>query len=327
MQNSAIRLTSPANRLDGSAISNISGNQVRIPLKKESLMAAIQVHFSVSQVGFTVVPTSVDVRRFLQNVAIETSDGRRVFLTGHQAYDLMRLTADYQPFVSSSLGATSTADFTLQVDHWNHNALHGILAAIPAGDLTTFDLVLDMALDTNNGFIGGTTPGVATYTINARSIGYPDMLTDPKTGLRNAIVGSMRHVDERVMQPGSAGAGTSYDLRLISNNLTRFILLHGFDTAAVAGVNTPSDLVINNVRLTIGGNEKSIQTFTELRKANGNKRGLNVVGFACIDFGDDESGWLDLRGVNEPIISVDIATGAPASYLITLAQDYTKLLK
>ena len=301
-----------ATRLDGT-LSAVGGGQIRIPLKKESLMAMHDVFVTVSQ-AFTGVPTSVDVRRFITDLSVETSDGRRMFVTGYQAYDLGRFPEESTPGVSSTLAATSTAAFLFNLHHANFGALFDLMSAIPAGTLTTFDLVITFAADTNNGFIGGTTPLVASYTATARSEGFPSLLGQP-------WVAKMRHIVERVMQPGTAGAGTSYDLRLISNNRTRFIMFHAFDTTGAVAL--PSDGVINNIRLTINGEEKKITTFTETRKKNAGHRRFDVVGCGVIDFGDDEDGWLDLRSVNEPKITVDIASGAPASYLITLAQDYS----
>lgn len=302
-------------RLDGT-LAAIGGGQIRIPLKKESLMADHQVLIAVSQT-YAGVPTSVDVRRFITDMSVETSDGRRAFVTGYQAYDLGRYPTQGTPGQSNALAATSTSDFSFHINHANEGALYDLFSAIPAGTLTTFDLVINFAADNANGFIGGTVPGVASYTATARSEGYPSLSGQP-------WVGKMRHVIERVMQPGTAGAGTSYDLRLVAGNLTRYLMLHTFDTTGATP--SPSDSILNNLRLTIDGEEKRITTFSGTRMKNAGKMRFDIVGCAVLDFGDDESGWLDLRNVNEPKISVDIASGAPASYLITLAQDYNTLM-
>lgn len=303
-------------RLDGTQ-SAVGGGQIRIPLKKESLMVDHAIYVTASQ-AYTGVPTSVDVRRFITDMSIETSDGRRLFLTGYQAYDLARFPLMATPGFASVLAATSTAQYVFHANHANLNALHDLMAAIPAGALTTFDLVINFAPDANNGFIGGTVPTVTSYTCTARSEGYSSLLGQP-------WVGKMRHIAERVMQPGTAGNGTSYDLRLTAGNLTRFLMLHAFDTSGA--IAAPSDNVINNIRLTINGEERAITTFSELRKKNAGHRRFDIVGCAVVDFGDDEAGWLDLRAVNEPKITVDIGATPPASYLITLAQDYSLMMQ
>lgn len=323
MSTSRMNKSTPVTRLDGTA-TGVGGGQIRIPLKKESLIAEHKIRVQASQ-AYTGVPTSSDVRRFITNAAIETSNGRRIFLTGFQVYDLGRFTEN-APISNVVLAATSTADFDFDIHHENDEALLDMLAAIPAGKLTTFDLVLDMAPDASNGFLGGTVPLVTTYTVTARSYGFPGMLNGMRAdGLEHGesdFVGSLRHMAERVLQPGTAGAGTTYDLRLIAGNKARFLMVHAFDTTVV-GIQTPSDAVLSDMRLVVNGQEISISTFAELRKENAHIRGFNVLGCAVIDFGDDENGWLDLRNVNEPKLTVTIATGAPASYLITLAQDYS----
>lgn len=327
MSTSAIRKSTPTVRLDG-VLAGVGGGQIRIPLKKESLVAEMQVRVQAAQPFAGAAPTGSDVRRFITNVAIETSDGRKVFATGYQAYDLGRFTEQAPaPVVALGAGggANATADYTFDIHFENDEALHDLFSAIAAGKLTTFDLVLDMAADNANGFTGGV-GGVTNYTVTARSQGFPDMLfvrAADGTMQPNPIVGAFDHRVERVTLPGNAGAGTSFDLRLISGNLSRFLMLHTFDT----GTGLPSDAVLNNLRLIIDGKEIFIGSFLEQRKQNAQKRAFNIPGCVVIDFGDDESGWLNLVGINEPKLTVDIAAGAPANWLVTLAQDYSVKMK
>jgi hypothetical protein len=331
MKNSKFTKTAPSKRLDGTA-TGVGGGQIRIPLKKESLMAEHQVRVQASQIYGTNFPSSSDVRRFITNVAIETSDGRRVFLTGYQAIDLAKLTETY-PSVpvttgtagGASGGVASTADFQFAIHHQNDGAVADMLAAIPAGQLTTFDLVLDLAADANNGFIGGTgTIGVTSYTATARSVGYPDMLQNAQ-GAINPFVGTLRHIAERQVVQSTAGAGTSFDVRLTSGNLTRFLMIHTFDNTGAAAV--LSDAVMNNIRVVINGEEKHISTFLEDRKSNTKERNFNYTGVIVIDFGDDEAGWLNLQGVAEPKLTFDVAGSPPANWIVTVAQDYSVRMK
>ena len=331
IKNSKFTKTVPVKRLDGTG-TGVGGGQIRIPLKKESLMAELQVRMQASQIYGTNFPSSSDVRRFMTHVSIETSDGRRAFLTGHQVVDLAKITETY-PSVpvttgtsgGASGGVASTADFQFTIKHINDGATGDMLAAIPAGKLTTFDLVIDLAADANNGFIGGTgTIGVTSYTATARSVGYPDMLLDA-SGNVQSFVGTLRHIAESQVVQSTAGAGTSFDVRLTSGCLTRFLLLHTFDNTGAAPA--LSDSVVNNIRVVINGAEKHISTFLEDRKSNTKERNYNYTGSVIVDFGDDEAGWLDLRGVAEPKLTFDVAGTPPANWIVTVAQDYSVRMK
>lgn len=320
---SLIRKSTPVIRLDGAGV-GVGGGQTRIQLKKESLMAEHLVRIQVSQVFAGIVPAQADVRRFIQDISIETSNGRRKFLTGYQAYDLGRFTEN-QPAPVVTLGATSTADFLLNIHHENDAALYDLYAAIDAARLTSFDLVINWNADNANGFIGGTLPAAAAYTVTARSLGYPGLLKDVN-GQRRPWIERFEHRSESIVQPNVAGAGTQYEMRLVSGNLTRQIMLHSFDPTTGAYPNQPVDTTINNIRIVLDGDEKFVSTFLENRKLNAGVRAFNVVGCTVIDFGDDEEGWLDLRGVNEPKVQFDVAAGAPAASTVTLAQDYNILM-
>lgn len=327
-QSQNIRRTEPVIRLDGTGTGS-RASPTRIPLKKESLMAALLVRIQVSHLFATTAPTSSDVRRFIENISIETSDGRRKFMTGHQAYDLGRFTqrGDNPIVALGSTSVASTADFDLVLHHINDGALFDMMGAIDASKLNTFDLVINWASDTNNGFIGGTaTTGLAAYTVTARSVGYPDLLLD-QNGNPHAFVESFRHVDETQTIASAGGAGTSFDFRLTSGNKTRFIMVHAFDTSGTNPV--LANTIVNNMRVVIGGKERRVTTFPEQQKQNVRERLFNQIGVCVLDWHDDEAGHLDLRGSNEPKLTIDVGSQGtlPASYRIDVCQDYNIIMK
>jgi len=354
---SAIRRTPQVIRLDGSAVGSAT-TAVRIPLKKESLMAdhliRVQATQNFGSAGSVAIPTSCDPRNFIHDVSIETSDGRRVFATGYQVIDLSRF---FEPgwtnpifYAGTTSAVAATMDFDFIVHHANDGALHDMMAAIDASKLNTFDLVVNFNTDATNGFaVGGGVNGsgstvAAAYTVTCRSLGYPDMVDYSKYPENEKWVESMRHVVESQQKASTAGAGTSFDLRLTSGNKTRALMLHAFDTSGT--LPAPANTIINNVSLVINGQQIRQTTFPEVQKQNVRRRSFGtfngtaaltgvlnsmvaIPGVAVIDFGDDEAGWLDLRGVNEPILTVDVGSqgSLPASYTIQLAQDYNIVMK
>lgn len=325
---SNIRRTTEVTQLDGVA-SAVGGQQIRIPLNKQSLVEEHIVRIQASQ-AYTGVPTSADVRRFIATLSVESSDGRRKFMTGYEAYDLARWTMNGDNPVTV-LAATSTADFQFNLHHANNGTLFDMMSAIDAAKLNTFDLVIQFAPDTANGFIGGTTPLVTNYTVTVRNNNFPGMLINPATGQLSTYVDALRHINETQTVQGASGGGTTAPLlRLTAGNKTRFIMIHAFNTTS--GVAVPSDAIVSNLRLTINGQERKITDYITTQKLGMANRqffvpGTQIPGLAVIDFGDDEAGWLDLRGVAEPYLSWDIAVGAPASWSVTFAQDYNIVMK
>jgi hypothetical protein len=330
---SNIRRTTEVTQLDG-VITAVGGQQIRIPLNKQSLVEEHVVRIQASQVNATTAPTSFDVRRFITSLSIESSDGRRKYMTGYEAYDFSRYTTNGDnPVTAAGVagGAAATADYQFILHHANNGTLYDMMAAVDAAKLNTFDLVIQFASDTNNGFIGSAGQAAAAYTVTVRNNNFPGMLLDPKSGQLNSYVEALRHINETQTVSGASGGGTTAPLlRLTAGNKTRFIAIHAFSISGA--VATPSDSIVSNLRLTINGQERKITDYVTTQKLNMANRsfyipGTPITGFAVLDFGDDEAGWLDLRGVAEPYLSWDIAAGAPASWRVDFAQDYNVIMK
>lgn len=333
-QYTRIRRTEERVQLDA-VLNAVGGQQIRIPLNKQSLVENQLVRIQASQT-YAVVPTfnagtAPDVRRFITSLSVETSDGRRKFMTGYEAYDFGRFTEQGDAPVVQSAVSPCTADYMFTLHHSNDKALHDMMAAIDAARLNTFDLVIQFALDTNNGFTGtnaaGTTPGITAYSVTVRNENYPGMMNDAEGNL-NGFVEALRHVNETQTVVGAGGAGTTAPLlRLTAGNKTRFIMIHSFDTTNANAVLLPSDNVISNIRLNINGQERRITDYLTQQKVNQANRQFFIRGCIVLDFGNDEAGWLDLRGVAEPYLSYDLAAAVPANWRIDFAQEYNVVMK
>lgn len=311
MATSLIRKTEKVIRNVASA-TGAGGARVRIPLNKESLISEHKVIVAVSQANSGTDPASVDVRKFITNMELQTSDGKRFTGDGALAYDLSRLTEGAAAAVTS-LGATSTAKYSFDLHHENDGALYDLLSAIKGETLSQLDLVIDLASDSDNGFLGQTSPAAAAYTITVESKDYPDMA-------HMSGVGELKHFVESQTVNGTT-TGRQADIRLASGNATRFITIHAYDTTGVA---VGSDAVLDAIRLVINGKEKRVTTWRSVRDETAMARGLDVTGFGVLDWGDDEGGFLDLNGVNDPRLQVDVAaSGAPAAWRLVIGQDFT----
>jgi hypothetical protein len=331
---STIRRTEERVQLDGVATAT-DGQQIRIPLNKQSLVEETYVRVTVSQ-GYSVLPTmlantAADVRLFITSLSIESSDGRRKFMTGYEAYDLGRYTESGDSPTIQIVASPCTADYQFSLHHANDESLFDAMAFIDAAKLNTFDLVIQFAPANKNGFTGtnviGTPNGATVYTVAVRNSNYPGMLMDSNGNL-NSFVEAIRHINETQSVIGAAGGGSTAPLlRLTAGNKTRFIMIHAFDTTNANGVLVPADTVVNNIRLNINGQERRITDYVTQQKRNLSDRQWFVKGLCVLDFGDDEAGFLDLRGVAEPYLSWDIASAPPATWRVDFAQDYSVIMK
>lgn len=293
-----------------------SGETLRLQMNRDWLISEHKLNFAVSQTNAGTDPTSVDVRDFVSTVSVETSDGRRVFLTGPQAYDLARFTESASA-VTSSLGATSTASWSMEIHYENDAALLDLLTALRSNELTTLDIVITFAAAGADGFKGGTAAAAAAYTVSAESYDY-EMLAETQFGFP---LGSFKHFSEKQTKNGTA-AGNQPDWDLVTGNSTRFIMLHTYDTSGA--VPTLSDAILGNVTLNINGRDYRVTNGADIQQDNVARRGFDQTGVYVIDFGDDEVGFLNLENVKQARLQWEVATGAPAAYRVDLAQDYTR---
>lgn len=281
------------------------GAQFRLPLKRDSLLAELIIHVSLSQV-FAVAPTASDVRRAFKSISIESGDGERlVNVPFHVVYDLGRFTESAST-AAVVLGTPSTANFAFEIHFEADAAKHDALSFFRTKDLSDLTLVMDMADDASGVFSGGTTPGAQTMTVVVAAEEYPDMLADP-------VWGSIRKVlrAETTANETSTGDKT---VKLRGRNATRFIIIHAFDMSGAVPV--LSDAFLNSVTIQIGERVKKKIRATAIRQDNISKRGVNLTGVYVIDQGDDETSWLDFTDAGEVDLILNVASATSHRFII-----------
>lgn len=294
----------------------VGGQTLRLQLNRDWLVSEHRVGIQVAQVFAGGDPTAVDVRDFITSCAVETSDGRRVFLTGPQAYDIGRFFEDASN-VTSDLTVAS-ASYSFDVHYENASALLDLLTALRSNEYTTIDLVITFAADAANGFKGGVAPAAAAYTVQVES-GDREMLTSNQFG---SLLGVAKHYQTSIGAVVGATAGAQADVQLITGNRTRCVMMHAYDTTGAVPV--LSNGILGNVRININGRDFRVTDGQGIQDNNVAYRGFDQVGVYVVDFGDDEQGFLDLAAVNQARFQWDVAAGAPAGWNVEFSQDYTQ---
>lgn len=299
--------------------SAVGGGTLRLDLNRDWLVREHKVKVSVSQANTGTDPTSVDVRDFISSVSLETNDGRRIFLTGAQAYDLARFRESASRVVSS-LGATSTAEYAFELHHANDGALFDLMTALRSNEFTSIQLAITFAPDSANGFKGQTNPGVAAYSVDVLSYDM-EQLSGAYAVQYEQLLGSFKHWQNNLGSATGTVSGQQADIQLVTGGKVRGIMMHCYDTTGSAPV--LSNSIVGNLRLNINGRDYAVSTFAEVQSDNAASNGFDHTGVAMIDFGDDEIGWLDLEGVNQARLQWDVLSGAPAGWRVDFSQDYT----
>jgi len=304
------------------------GTTSRVVLNKDSLISEHSLLVSVAQ-SFAGAPTSVEPGRFIKSISIETDNGTIVRAAGTSLYELMRFTETGSKEVST-LAANSTARFMIDLHYELDGAKRDLATAIEASVLSTFDLVIEWASDSDNGFLGGTTPAAASYDVEVISRDYPDLqhIGDSEVdaeGNDNPHFGVAQFVhfsEEQVKNGSTAGALEAF--RMIVGNSTRFIALVAEDTTGGAYVGRRDDIV-TDIKLIIGGQERRKVSWNYVRHENTSSRSFDHVGVAILDWGDDEVGFLNLEDEAEALLEVTTAlpTGVTA-FRIRALQDYVR---
>lgn len=282
-----------------------AGKEIRIPLKRDSLVAELKVNCTLSQV-FAVAPTASDIRRAFKTVSIESGDGERlVNVPFHVIYDMGRLTENGSSS-TIALGTPSTAVFNFEIHFEADGAKYDALSFFRTKNLSDLVLVLTQADDASGVFTGGTTPGAQTTSVVVTAEEYPDMLADPAWG-------SMRQILRAESTASETGTGDK-TVKLRGRNGTRFVMIHAFDTSGATP--TPSDALLTNITIQQGERIKKKTRYTTLKGDNLAKRGFNVVGCVVIDQGDDETSYLDFTDASDVDLVLTVAAGAPAHKFI-----------
>ena len=329
MSTSLFPKTEVVQRTVGKVTGAAGGTTSRITLNKDSLVAEHSILIDVAQAFGGAVPTSVEPGRFIKSVTLETDKGSLIRASGAALYELARYTEDGSKVVST-LGANSTAKFMLDLHYELDGGKRDLATALESHVLSSFDLVIEWAADTDNGFIGGGSPAAASYNAEVVSKDYPSLMNigvhevdeegDPNP--MHGVAQFVHFVEEQVRE--GASAGTQAPVRLMVGNSTRFI---GLIVEDISGgtYNGRRDDILTNVRLVIGGKERRKVSFDFLRHDNAAVRGFDQAGVAFLDWGDDEIGFLSLEDVAEALLEFDTnLPGGVTNFRVRVIQDYVR---
>ena len=308
-------------------VANASGavltnnGQVRLDLNKDFLVGEHQINVSVAQ-SFTGVPTSSDVRRFFSKAELVSNEGTIFTCDFHQLYDQSRFT-EMMAFPIVSLAAASTAQFSFNLHHNNDESLFDILSALQTANFSTLALLLTVSPDAQNGFIGGTVPLAATYTIGVDSKEFPNMSLSDRAARNAQVYGKARHYFKAMAEKAaSLSAASNQEVLLESGGRTRFVFLHSYNTTAAIPV--LANGIVDKISLSLAGVDyMGMIDFKNLQQENIAQRGFNQVGVAVIDMGENPKAWIPMENINEAKLKYSTLGTAPAGWKVTVGQDFT----
>lgn len=298
---------------NGTATSSTAVVKLPLKLNSDNITAAHIINIAASQT-FSADPTGSDVRRAIDSIVLELSGGpgagTRISLDGYQIYDLARVT-ESQPspdvfLPSSGTGGTATALWSIDVHHILDGARNDFQTAINT-NLSTLTLTINFTTTANQLFTGGTASGAVSFTVDVDAIDYPLIPDQPNLGL----IASGKHVAMSFNKTVTGAGAQDAFIFDSGNNKTRFMMMHAFDASG-----NPSDDIVDELELSVG-NWIYKTTWDKLRQAGVHSRGLDVIGCALFDFGDDPMGFLPLVGVKD----ARIKWTALAAGTVNLAQD------
>jgi len=309
----------------GNGATNLQNGVIHIDLDRTWLLEKLAVVVTVTQ-GFTGAPTSSDVRRFFSQMQILVDQGNGMKANFAAAYDLFRLLKPQAPAPVVVLGAASSATFTFEINFAQLLAIGSLSTALLSGRYATLALELTVAPDANNGFIGGTVPQVAQYSVECMPFEMRD-----QTPASRGDQGSGWGVAERVLKQQAnlpiTQNGGEFDIILSSGGKTRFVVMHCFDAATYGNL---TDAIINNgARLSMeldGFKHYENTLLSAVKLVNIQDRGaMPATGVVLMDFGDDPKQWADMRRAKDIKfhLSVPASANLPASGRIEICQDYT----
>lgn len=299
-----------------------AGGTIGIPIDRDGgLIDEIVLKCTLSA-AFTVDPTAVDVRQFIERINLRSNTGDLIkSLSGQQVYDMARLTEDpstVRQTLGGGAGATSTWQFSVELHHELDGAYFDAVSSLKTAGLSKLDLeviVASQAKLSGCAFTGETFAGAPAILLTVD----PEIYCRPEMAFREDVGTQDHFLTSREDSSPVTGVRT---VELDPSNMTRFIGLH-VDTVA-GGVNAaiPSDAVIGTVKLTQAGRILVDTDYAALRDATEQKRGINVTGFAAIDFGDQNGAFAALS--DAPVqLQFEVLAGSPA-WRVQVTQDYVK---
>lgn len=276
--------------------------------------------------AFAVAPTGVDVRQFIEQINLKSSDGELVAaLSGQEIYDFARLT-EKQPVPKLTPGAGGGAVGTVRYYQEIHLEMDGTyfgqMTGLVGEEASKLDLEIIVANATKaqHAFTGATFAAAPlfAFTADVEVYSHPDFQSIRRS---TPSVGTQcQYLVNKTLAQTSTGR---HSLELDPSCLMRAIVLHVDDVSAGAGLEVPSDSIVSNVRLVQGNKLLRETTFTDMRFVAESKTELgNVVGCGVLWWGDQETAFASLD--TSPVqLQFDIVGGAPA-WRVQATQNYKR---
>lgn len=311
----------------GSGATNINGGVIHIDIDRVWLVNRFTIAVSVAQ-SFTGVPSSSDVRRFFTSAQLIVDKGEGQKMTFYQLYDLARINKQ-APAPVVVLAANSTAVFLFDLHAQNDGAIGDLITSLLSGKYSTLALELTIAPDATNGFIGGTVPQVATYSVEVMPHEMRDQ-TPPKRDDQSGGWGIAERVIKNQSVILTTQAALEQDVILTSGGRCRYVTIHAFDAGSYGN---PTDAIFNNgarISMEVDGFKYYENTLlSAIKQSNVNDRNIPATGMVLLDFGDDPHGWPDMRNAKDIKFHLSIPASAnmPAAGRLEIGQDYTKGLE
>lgn len=289
---------------------------MRVTLDKNHFLAENRMTFSVSQ-AFSVAPASFNVRNVIERLQVIMKNGNLIDLDGYETVDVCRYIGGAS-LERTTLGLASTAIFALDLHYQNNDALHDLQTGMHTDKFQTLDLLITFT--PTLGFVGGVAPVLPALpnqqiAFDLDAIYYEDYDRHPE-------LGNLLHKQCSTRKNG-AGAGVQEKFLLEVGGLNRFIMLH-LNTLNADGTLTPNDGILSKITFKIGDAVKREYDAFELQADVHERRGgFLQTGVYCIDFGDDEAGWADLKNAKEASLVIEAVAGAPAKWVANIMQDQT----
>lgn len=296
----------------------VDGNTRRITLDKNHFTLEHRITFAISAAfgAAEQLPTGWDSRLVIDNIKIEMKNGNEIYLNGWEAVNSSRIQggSDYEVF---SLGTASTASFCLDLTHVVPNTIHDLVTAVQSSEIKTFDLVITFS--NTLGFIGGVSavPANKMIAIDVDSMFMGDLDANAPGARADVAMFFYKQTSSRKVYQG-AGDGERFKLETVGSN--RMFMVSCYDLN-VDGSLTPNDAILSKLVFKVGDEVKrEFKAFVLKAETARVFDGFDEPGVYVIDFGPDDRGWPNLKDVAEAALFPTAAAGAPASWVMSVAQ-------
>jgi len=291
--------------------SGVGGQTLKFKLDREHFVKEHLLFLVVSQ-AFTGVPTSVREGKFIENIILKTDKRTLIDCSGKALYPLSRVTeAGIKSRVT--LAATSVCTMGIDLHHILDGAKEDLATGLETSEYNQITLVVKLADDADNGFIGGTVPLAASYDLAVTEKSIPGF-----TGF--GIPQGYRTIQEADATVTKTGWQPKHYLE--TGVQMRFLQMQAETAAGLV-----SDSLIDEIAFDVGeGIERKI-SFQRLQMVNEGDRDLTLenTGLAYIDGGDELDTMIDLRSITKKGAYIKVKTTTNTG-VINYTQDSVKMI-